>query len=82
MFVCARARVSSDATCRQAQAGIFQCHPRQWEALYGDMSAPCFACADEAGGGASGQPCSGSRISLQMSQPAPTQTDCYLGNSG
>lgn len=31
-----------DATCRQAPAGIFQCHPRQWEALYGDMSVPCL----------------------------------------
>lgn len=25
-----------------AQAGIFHRHPRQWEALYGDMSAPCL----------------------------------------
>lgn len=30
----------------QAQAGIFQCHPHQWEALYGgDMSVPfCLLC--------------------------------------
>lgn len=38
VFLC----VSYDATCRQAHAGIFQCHPRQWEALHGDMSAPCL----------------------------------------
>lgn len=27
---------------RQTPAGIFQCHPHQWEALCGDMSAPCL----------------------------------------
>lgn len=32
----------SVATCRQDRPGIFQCLPRQWEALYGDMSAPCL----------------------------------------
>lgn len=34
--------VSCDATCRQAQTGIYQCHPHKWEALYRDMSAPCL----------------------------------------
>lgn len=27
---------------RQTPAGIFQYHPHQWEALCGDMSAPCL----------------------------------------
>jgi len=35
-----RLRVSSDAPCRNAQARIFQRHPRQWEARHGDMSEP------------------------------------------
>lgn len=34
--------VSSDVTCGHAEAGIYQCHPHQWEALYRDMSAPCL----------------------------------------
>lgn len=34
--------VSSDTSYMQAQAGIFHCHPRRWEALLGDMSAPCL----------------------------------------
>lgn len=55
--------------------------PATGSPVWGHVSSLFACCADEAGGGASGQP-SAFQDSIQMSQPAPSLSDCYLGNSG
>lgn len=79
---CICVRMSYDVPVGRLRLGFSSATPISGKpCMVGTCQCLFACCAAEAWGGPSGQPCSCSRIPFQMSQPAPTQNDCYLGNS-